>query len=140
MLEGQGAQALQRLNTTVQKEIATTINVLQERHISARDGGTVQTLANTGMPLGIDAEASWKRATVQFEPGDILLLYTDGVTDAQNAQGEFIDRGMLTNVIRDRLGAPAHELKEAILNEVHNFVGQAPQFDDITLVILKREP
>jgi serine phosphatase RsbU (regulator of sigma subunit) len=110
------------------------------RLISARDGGTVQTLANTGMPLGIDAEASWKRATVQFEPGDILLLYTDGVTDAQNAQGEFIDRGMLTNVIRDCLGAPAHELQEAILNEVHNFVGQAPQFDDITLVILKREP
>jgi sigma-B regulation protein RsbU (phosphoserine phosphatase) len=92
------------------------------------------------MPLGIDAEASWKRATVQFEPGDILLLYTDGVTDAQNAQGEFIDRGMLANVIRDRLGAPAHELKEVILKEVHNFVGQAPQFDDITLVILKREP
>jgi len=47
---------------------------------------------------------------------------------------------MLTHVIRDCLGAPAQELKEAILNEVHNFVGQAPQFDDITLVILKREP
>jgi serine phosphatase RsbU (regulator of sigma subunit) len=82
--------------------------------------GGIKTLSNTGMPLGIDEENNWGQEEIQMQPGDILLLYTDGVTDAQNNDAEFID-------------------KKIILDRVHHFVGDAPRFDDLTLVILKRE-
>lgn len=103
------------------------------------EGAEVQTLRNTGMPLGIDEYGTWKRETVEIQPGDVLLLYTDGVTDAQNTQGEFIDRRFIVEIGSQNLGRPVHELQDAILAAVHHFVGAAPRFDDLTMVILGRE-
>ena len=100
----------------------------------------VQTLRNTGMPLGIDEESVWRQEVVQMPPGGALLLYTDGVTDAQNSQGEFIDRKLIMDTAQRSLGQPVEQIQQAILDEVHRFVGEAPRFDDITLVILGRNP
>ena len=99
----------------------------------------VQTLRNTGMPLGIDEESVWRQEVVQMPPGGALLLYTDGVTDAQNSQGEFIDRKLIMDTAQRSLGQPVEQIQQAILDEVHRFVGDAPRFDDITLVILGRD-
>ena len=99
----------------------------------------IQTLRNTGMPLGIDEDSTWNQETVVMNPGDILLLYTDGVMDAQNAQGEFIDRQSVLAQSRDSLGKPVEHIRQAILDTVHSFVGEAPRFDDITLVIVGRD-
>ena len=99
----------------------------------------VQTLRNTGMPLGIDEDSTWTQETVVLHPGDVLLLYTDGVTDAQNSQGEFIDRKAILNITNHSLGQPVEQIHQAILQGVHDFVGDAPRFDDITLVILGRD-
>lgn len=95
-----------------------------------------QTLRNTGMPLGIDEEGAWRQETANLHVGDVLLLYTDGVTDAQNSQGDFIDRRFILDVAYQNLGRSVGEIQQAILAEVHQFVGDAPRFDDITLVIL----
>jgi serine phosphatase RsbU (regulator of sigma subunit) len=99
----------------------------------------VQTLRNTGMPLGIDEDSTWTQETVVIHPGDVLLLYTDGVTDAQNSQGEFIDRKAILNITSHSLGQPVEHIHQAILQVVHDFVGDAPRFDDITLVIIGRD-
>mgnify|MGYP001765883158 FL=1 len=99
----------------------------------------VQTLRNTGMPLGIDEESVWGQESVTIKPGDVLLLYTDGVTDAQNHAGEFIDRDAILDVARDCPGKPVDSIRRDILEVVHDFVGEAPRFDDITLVILSRD-
>jgi serine phosphatase RsbU (regulator of sigma subunit) len=99
----------------------------------------VQTLCNTGMPLGIDEESSWGQESVIIEPADVLLLYTDGVTDAQNHAGEFINRDAILDVARDCPGKPVDIIRRDILEVVHDFVGEAPRFDDITLVILSRD-
>jgi serine phosphatase RsbU (regulator of sigma subunit) len=99
----------------------------------------IQVLRNTGMPLGIDEENTWGQETVQMDPGDMLMLYTDGVTDAQNNDGEFIDRKMILDVAQQYLGKSVQVVQQVILEKVHRFVGGAPRFDDITLVILGRE-
>ncbi len=98
----------------------------------------IKTLNNTGMPLGIDEENSWGQDEVSILPGEMLLLYTDGVTDAQNNDGEFIDRKMMVLTAQQNINKSTQEVLQIILDRVHRFVGDAPRFDDITLVILGR--
>jgi serine phosphatase RsbU (regulator of sigma subunit) len=99
----------------------------------------IKTLNNTGMPLGIDEENSWGQEEVVILPGEMLLLYTDGVTDAQNNDGEFIDRKIISNTAQQNIGKTVLDIQQIILDKVHRFVGDAPRFDDLTLVILGRE-
>ncbi len=98
----------------------------------------VKNLDSTGMPLGIDEANTWGQAEIVIERGELLILYTDGIPDAQNAEGEFIDQGMLLAAAHLNLGKPVLEIQQEILQRVHQFVGDAPPFDDITLVILGR--
>ena len=98
----------------------------------------IKTLSNTGMPLGIDEENVWSQDEVSIAPGEMLLLYTDGVTDAQNSNGEFIDRKMLALTAQNNIDKPTEGLLQIILDKVHRFVGDSPRFDDITMVILGR--
>ncbi len=102
-------------------------------------GDGIITLNNTGMPLGIDEENEWLQEELVIAPGETLLLYTDGVMDAQNMAGEFIDRKLILDTVQSHGGKSAAELQQSILSMVHLFVGEAPRFDDITLVILGRE-
>jgi len=105
--------------------------------IGGQDG--VRTLNNTGMPLGIDEVNTWGQDQVLISPGQMLLMYTDGVTDAQNIDGEFIDRKLLLSSAQQQLGNSVKDVMQGILDKVHNFVGDSPRFDDITLVILSRD-
>ena len=99
----------------------------------------IKTLNNTGMPLGIDEENDWGQEEIMISPGEMLLLYTDGVTDAQNNAGEFIDRKNILSTIQQNMGKTVQDVQQGILDKVHHFVGDAPRFDDLTLVILGRE-
>jgi sigma-B regulation protein RsbU (phosphoserine phosphatase) len=91
------------------------------------------------MPLGIDDDNNWGRDEVLISPGEMLLLYTDGVTDAQNINGEFIDRKLIALTAQQNMSKSTQEVLETILDRVHRFVGDASRFDDITLVILGRK-
>ncbi|HSF83148.1 MAG TPA: PP2C family protein-serine/threonine phosphatase [Anaerolineales bacterium] len=106
--------------------------------LSPKNGGSVQALMATGMPIGIDGDASWTQATIQIEPGDSLILYTDGIPDAQSQEGEFFKERQLIAAAQKWIGYSAQELLKGILEEVQEFVGTAPQFDDITLLVLMR--
>ena len=100
----------------------------------------IQELDNTGPPLGLRMfkDATWERKEVQLAPGDLLVLYSDGVTEAQDDQGEFFDEERLLAVGQANLGRSAQEVHDTILAEVDRFVGDAPQVDDITLMVLTR--
>ena len=103
-------------------------------------GGTAdQKLTRTGVPLGIVTKTEWQQRMIQLSPGDILVLYTDGVTDAQNSQGEFYGEERLLATARSSKAGTAKEIQDAIQKDIQDFVGRAPQFDDITLVILVRD-
>jgi len=107
--------------------------------ISDQNGSRPLPLEKTGPPIGIDEEATWTRKTVQMDPGDILVLYTDGVPDAQNIEGEFFKQISLVDVIKENLDQSAEALQKSILDAVYDFVGEAPPFDDITLMVLVRD-
>jgi serine phosphatase RsbU (regulator of sigma subunit) len=96
-------------------------------------------LTRTGMPIGIEEESSWERRSLQFSPGDKLILYTDGVTEAQNNEGDFYDDRQLVKTIIDNRNRSAFELQVNILQAVKGFSEGVPQQDDITLMILEKE-
>jgi len=115
---------------------------LVKDHSSREAQTSITRLGNTGIPLGILEEQSWDSKTLTLGRDDLLLLYTDGVTDAHNAQIELFGEDRLIDTVAAHRGAPAASLQEAILGEVDLFAGDVPQFDDLTLMVLmptKRE-
>jgi sigma-B regulation protein RsbU (phosphoserine phosphatase) len=96
------------------------------------------------MPLGIVEDARLERNEVRLDPATALLLYTDGVVDARNPEREFFGRERMLEVVRETLDAPsgemplAREVQEALLAQVFGFMGDEPQFDDVTLMVVAR--
>ena len=112
--------------------------------ISQRDQGEPISLDKTGFPIGIEEESTWTRESVQILPGDVLVLYTDGLTEAgcdadQNEVGDFFKQSSLVEVAKGNLGQSAEAIQKSILDSVYAFVGDAPPFDDITLMVLVRD-
>lgn len=100
--------------------------------------GTIS-LPGSGMPLGVSEEASWQQGNQEIFPGSMLLLYTDGVIDAQNPFGEFLGEEGMLNIIQTRVGQSAISIQETLLATLGDFAGAEPQVDDITLMTLIRE-
>ena len=103
------------------------------------DGGSTEELLSTGVPMGLLPDAAWEREEVVLRPGDRLLAYTDGVTDAQNEQEEAFGEERLLEIARKNLEKSPIEMRTAIFDGIKDFVGDAPQLDDITLLIVARE-
>ena len=106
--------------------------------ISVQNGEDVQELIRTGVPLGIFEDETWEQGVVQLTPGDVLVLYTDGITDAEDGKGTFFGQERLLGSVQANLGRSAQEMQDALIAEVHEFVGDAPQFDDIALMVVVR--
>jgi serine phosphatase RsbU (regulator of sigma subunit) len=109
---------------------------LLRAHAHAPDD--VQLLRRTGLPLGILENTAWERKVVQLNPGDAMVLYTDGITEAHNAQQSLFGSERALDVVQANLGRSAQDVTDALLAEVRAFVGDAPQFDDITLMVIVR--
>jgi serine phosphatase RsbU (regulator of sigma subunit) len=119
--------------------------------LGTRGGDSLQSLRRTGMALGVVEDVVWERRAVQIAPGDVLVLYTDGVTDAQNAREVFFGEERLLEVVRASVRAQANQnlsrgqglsaqgVQEALMMEIDGFVSDAPQFDDVSLMIVVRE-
>ena len=107
--------------------------------LSIHDGEPVRLLRKTGMALGVIENVTWDQVSVRMEPGDVLVLYTDGVTDAENEQGTFFGQERLLEVLRTNQERPAQGIQDTLITHIHDFVGHAPQFDDIALVVVVRE-
>jgi serine phosphatase RsbU (regulator of sigma subunit) len=103
------------------------------------NGGPVEPLRATGMPIGIDEESVWEQVDIELEPGDVLLLYTDGIPDAMNEDGDLYEEETFIDVAQVNATEPAFEIQAAIIDQLQNFVGEAAQVDDITLMILRRD-
>jgi sigma-B regulation protein RsbU (phosphoserine phosphatase) len=106
----------------------------------AQVGTTLRPLGRTGMALGVDDEATWQQETVRIEPGDMLLLYTDGVVEAQNREKELFGSERMLEVVQRQAGRSAQEIQEALLVALQEFAANEAQSDDITLMVVKREP
>ncbi len=96
-------------------------------------------LTRTGIPLGMFEEMAWQAETVQIQPGEMLLMFTDGLPEAQNEKDELFEEARLLAVGKSCLGLEADQVSSKILDSINSFVGSAPQFDDITLMVVIRK-
>jgi sigma-B regulation protein RsbU (phosphoserine phosphatase) len=96
-----------------------------------------KTLGEGGMPIGIMGGTAFEEESVDFLPGDILVLYTDGIIEAMNLSHEMFGIEQLEQVIRDHSSKSASAMIEQISSHVAGFVGAAPQHDDMTVVVVK---
>jgi serine phosphatase RsbU (regulator of sigma subunit) len=101
-----------------------------------------QPLRHTGIPLGMFPEMIWQQNAVQMSAGDILVMYTDGVTEAQDGDGREFGEDRLLNDVEKGMssGQDLRTITSRIFHSIHEFVGDAPQFDDVTMVLLRRTP
>lgn len=107
--------------------------------VRSQNDAEIELLTRTGLPIGIDEDAAWDHATVAINPGDILVLYTDGITEAHNANNEFFQRNRLEAIVKENHGQSAEQLQQSILNAVYDFLGDISPQDDITVMVLKRD-
>ena len=113
------------------------INCGNEPPLLLRDGGVVSTLQPTGPVVGVFEDAQFEVKEILIEKNDLLLAFTDGITDSKNPDEEFFGIERLTAILGDRITTSA-ELLNKIETQLHQFNGTADQFDDITLMALKR--
>jgi len=99
--------------------------------------GDVHLLKAEGIVLGVLEDIRLKEAEIELTRGDVVVLFTDGITDANNEKKEEFGEERLIKVIRENSTLSAQDLMVKIQGEVMAFAGEQPQFDDITLMILK---
>jgi phosphoserine phosphatase RsbU/P len=106
--------------------------------ILRKSSGLVERLEAGGIPVGILAEAPYQMATTRVETGDWLVIFTDGVIEAFNAQQEEYGEPALLRLVDRNSGAAPEEMLRSLFSELDRYVGNTPQHDDITCLLLKR--
>jgi sigma-B regulation protein RsbU (phosphoserine phosphatase) len=91
-----------------------------------------------GPPLGVNGNAAYCELSRAFEPGDVLVLYTDGLTAALNARGQMFGCGRPDAAIAESAGRGAEAVKSAVLTSLQDFLGGRAGDDEVALVVLER--
>jgi serine phosphatase RsbU (regulator of sigma subunit)/uncharacterized protein HemY len=105
--------------------------------LRVQQDGSIERLRRTGLPLGIYEDVNWEQSNVNLNPEDVLVMYTDGVTDGQDTNGDFYGDKRLLKVVRSSRQGSAAEICASILDDQQSFTRDTPQFDDLTLLLLK---
>ncbi|HEY3937533.1 MAG TPA: PP2C family protein-serine/threonine phosphatase [Bryobacteraceae bacterium] len=105
-----------------------------------RAGGQVERLETGGLPLGLMPTARYECGQVMLAPGDVLLVFTDGVVEAENDKEEEYGEFRLLSALNSHYGRSAAEVLQGLMASVDRFVGAAPQHDDITCLLLRIVP
>jgi sigma-B regulation protein RsbU (phosphoserine phosphatase) len=104
-------------------------------------GGKFETLSKShGLPLGIYRNKSYKHSNIRIEPGDILLLFTDGVTNAQNREKKFFGTEKLESILERMPDCSAETLIDDLTHTLKAYETSGIQADDITLMAVKYFP
>ena len=105
-----------------------------------RADGTVDALPmSETIVAGMFDDFTFTQSTLQLDKGDMLVLFTDGVTEAFNTSGEMFDeKGLETTLENKGAGKSSHDICQEILKDVNDFSGKEPQSDDITLMAIRR--
>jgi len=107
--------------------------------VVVRRNGDVELLGSTGAPLGLlPPGLPYETTLVQIQAGDCLILCSDGVADAQNEAGDEFGEARLTAIVREAREQPSAEIVSKVITAIDRFAGSAPQFDDVTLMVLRR--
>jgi serine phosphatase RsbU (regulator of sigma subunit) len=107
--------------------------------VMVRSGGDVDVLEYSGLILGVLSEFEYEKRSLRFEPGDVLVVTSDGVTEATNDAGEFFGETRLREFLASLNGRGAHEVRDSIVDYVNRFSGPKGAGDDLTILVLRRK-
>jgi serine phosphatase RsbU (regulator of sigma subunit) len=102
-----------------------------------RDGKADTPFTEGSYPVGLVPEAEYTAACLKLEPGDTLVLFSDGVTEAMDPDDEMFGMSRLAEVLNDKSDVPLEHLQKCILEAVENFVRGARQADDVTMLLVR---
>ncbi|HEY9702662.1 MAG TPA: PP2C family protein-serine/threonine phosphatase, partial [Allocoleopsis sp.] len=113
-----------------------------EEIIIVRSNGNIEKIdtIDLGFPIGLDAQIAdfISQQTIRLNPEDIIVLYTDGITEAENMNKQQYGLDKLCEIVRENRHQTAKEIREKVINNLREFIGNQKVFDDITLVVLKQ--
>src|SRR6266542_606422 len=115
----------------------TYINAGHNQPMLRNKSGAIQHLDAGGLPLGIKADAAYQTGTVTLEAGDWLVVFTDGVVEAINEAGADYGEQRLISVLNAGTDVPPVKMLSRIMVDLDSFVGNTPQHDDITCLLIK---
>ena len=116
----------------------TYVNAGQNPPLIRRRNGRFERLEGTGVALGMFEHSTFGRVDTQLEPGDMLVLYSDGITEAEDPAGQPLEEAGLELVIERHLSEPAAAIGQHLVRAVEIHAGQPRFSDDLTVLILKR--
>lgn len=99
--------------------------------------GQSSTIRAEGFPLGLFPNVTYEEFNVATQPGDVVIFVSDGILDAENAQGDMYGQDQLSGLLCRHREQPAQEIADAILNDVARFQSGHDRFDDETIIVLK---
>jgi serine phosphatase RsbU (regulator of sigma subunit) len=125
------------------RSIFTSTNAGHNQPLLFRSDGRIERLGEGGLILGFQPDVHYDQQTVTIRPGEVAVLYTDGITEAADPTSEMVADDLfgverLVDIIQANLDNSARQIQSAILEAISQHTQNAPQYDDITLVIIKR--
>jgi len=103
-----------------------------------RSDGSHSRLESTGIPIGMLGESSYTQHQLDMNPGDMLFVFSDGVTDAASASGDMYGEERMQALVAANMSRSPAEVVQILEAELLAFIGSTPQFDDMTILVLKR--
>ncbi|GAB4461413.1 MAG: hypothetical protein Kow0070_18960 [Anaerolineales bacterium] len=116
----------------------TYVNAGHNPPVWVRSDGSLESLTRTGVALGAAEGMRYEQRVIPLMPGDSVLFYTDGLTEAYNAEGEFYGETRLEEALKANHCSSAHELIDIVEKSLLDFVQDMPPADDLTLLVLRR--
>ncbi len=116
----------------------TYVNAGHNVPILRKKSGAAERLETGGLPVGIFAETGYELGSTRLESGDWLVIFTDGIVEAVNAKGDEYGEPELIRVVDRQYSSTPSEMLRTLFLELDAFVGNTPQHDDITCLLLKR--
>lgn len=114
------------------------INAGHNPPLIGRSDGSIELLDSGGLPLGLMGFAQYESGKATLRPGDVLFVYSDGVSEANNLDEDEFGMDRLTKVISSNVGRTASGIRDKVESALSEFTDTAPPNDDITLLIVKR--
>ena len=122
-----------------QKHTLFFSNAGQDHPFHISTSKQIQRLKTGGIPLGMLGEFTYEEESISLEPGDTLVIYSDGVTEAMNKNGDQFGEERLASVLATSTGDTVDAIIGRIVDAVKQHAGSTPQSDDVTIVVVKRQ-
>jgi serine phosphatase RsbU (regulator of sigma subunit) len=116
----------------------TYVNAGQTPPLLRRQDGTVERLTTGGIALGMFDQSIYEQSDTHLAPGDMLVAYSDGITEAENRAGQPFDEGGLEQAVQTYGSSPAPDLARTLFTVVEQHAGDTRLADDLTVVVVKR--